>query len=107
LKRESRHFEEEKSVQCPKCKKVMLLDGVLSEDLAVKYCQECKGTWIPAKEYEAWQTDQIGNPQKSEVPSGALNVDFVLSPFDTKAACVQSVSAIFLALRLTSRRRFM
>jgi Zn-finger nucleic acid-binding protein len=64
----------------------MLLDGVLSEDLAVKYCQECKGTWIPAKEYEAWQTDQIGNPQRSEVPSGTLNVDFVLSPFDTKAA---------------------
>ncbi|MBD2129950.1 zf-TFIIB domain-containing protein [Microcoleus sp. ZQ-A2] len=73
-------------MQCPKCKKVMLLGGVLSKDLAVKYCQECKGTWIPAKEYEAWQTDQIGNPQRTEVPSGTINVDFVLSPFDTKAA---------------------
>jgi Zn-finger nucleic acid-binding protein len=78
--------EEEKSVQCPKCKKVTLLDGVLDDDLAVKYCQECKGTWIPAVEYEAWQTRQFQYAQNSEVPSGTLNVDFVQSPFDSKAA---------------------
>jgi Zn-finger nucleic acid-binding protein len=64
----------------------MLLDGVLSEKLAVKYCQDCKGTWIPAKEYEAWQVGQVGIPRRSELSSGTLNVDFVQSPFDTKAA---------------------
>lgn len=73
-------------MQCPKCKKVTLLDGVLDDDLAVKYCQECKGTWIPAGEYEAWQTRQFQYPGNSEVPSGTLNVDFVQSPFDAKAA---------------------
>ena len=86
LKRESRLVEEEKFVQCPKCKKAMLLDGVLSEDLAVKYCQECKGTWIRASEYEAWQVRQATNPRVSGLPSETLSVDFVVSAFDTKAA---------------------
>lgn len=73
-------------MQCPKCKKAMLLDGVLSEQLAVKYCQECKGTWIPASEYEEWQAYQASNPGVSHFPSKTLSVDFVQSPFDTKAA---------------------
>jgi Zn-finger nucleic acid-binding protein len=73
-------------VQCPKCKKAMLLDGVLSEQLAVKYCQECKGTWIPASEYEQWQAHQSSHPGVSQLPSETLSVDFVQSPFDAKAA---------------------
>lgn len=78
--------EEETSVQCPKCRKVELLDGVLGEEFAVKYCQECKGTWIPASEYEAWQDRQSYNPGVPNALSGTLNVNFVQSPFDTKAA---------------------
>lgn len=73
-------------MHCPKCKNVTLLDGVLEEQLAVKYCQECKGTWIPASEYEAWQTGQPYNPLVPDLDSKTLNVDFVQSPFDTKAA---------------------
>lgn len=73
-------------MECPKCKKVTLVDGVLDEKFAVKYCQECKGTWIPASEYEDWQTRQFYNPQKADLLSGTLEVDFVQSPFDSKAA---------------------
>ncbi len=73
-------------MQCPKCRKVMLVDGVLDEKFAVKYCQECKGTWIPANEYEDWQTRQYYSPQRPDLLSGRLEVDFVQSPFDTKAA---------------------
>ena len=73
-------------MQCPKCKKVTLLDGFLDNDLAVKYCQECKGTWIPAQEYEAWQAHQVWNSQYSELPSGTIDINYVQSPFDTKAA---------------------
>ena len=73
-------------MQCPKCKKLTLSDGVLDDKFAVKYCQECKGTWIPASEYEAWQTRQAYNPTVPDLLSGTLNVDFVQSPFDTKAA---------------------
>jgi Zn-finger nucleic acid-binding protein len=73
-------------VQCPKCRKVTLLDGYLEHQFAVKYCQECKGTWIPAKEYEAWQARQPSNQGMPDLPPEALNVNFVKSPFDTKAA---------------------
>jgi Zn-finger nucleic acid-binding protein len=80
--------KEGKSVQCPKCKNVTLLDGILDENLAVQYCQECKGTWIPASEYEDWQARQRYNynPVVPDSASRTLNVDFVQSPFDTKAA---------------------
>jgi Zn-finger nucleic acid-binding protein len=73
-------------VECPKCRKVTLLDGVLDEKFAVKYCQECKGTWIPASEYEDWQARQYYSPQRPDLLSGTLEVDFVQSPFDSKAA---------------------
>lgn len=73
-------------MQCPKCRKVTLLDGYLEHQFAVKYCQECKGTWIPAQEYEAWQARQPSNQKMPDLPPEALNVDFVKSPFDTKAA---------------------
>ncbi len=62
------------------------MDGVLDQKFAVKYCQECKGTWIPASEYEAWQTRQAYNPVVPDVVSKTLDVDFIQSPFDTKAA---------------------
>jgi len=73
-------------VQCPKCKTVTLLDGILDEKFAVKYCQSCKGTWIPASEYEAWQTTQPYSYVSPDLLSGTLDVDYVQSPFDTKAA---------------------
>ena len=73
-------------MQCPKCRRVTLLDGVLDEKFAVKYCQECKGTWIPASEYEDWQARQYYSPQRPDLLSGTLEVDFVQSPFDSKAA---------------------
>ncbi|NEP09508.1 MAG: zf-TFIIB domain-containing protein [Symploca sp. SIO2C1] len=73
-------------MQCPKCKTADLGKGILDNKLSVKYCRECKGTWIPAVEYEAWQAEQ---PDYSVIPDllfSKLNVDFVQSPFDTKAA---------------------
>ncbi len=73
-------------MQCPKCKSVTLLDGALDDKFAVKYCQECKGTWIPADEYEAWASRQPYNPGVPDLKSKTLNVNFVQSPFDTKAA---------------------
>jgi Zn-finger nucleic acid-binding protein len=73
-------------VQCPKCKNVTLLDGVLEGKFAVNYCQECKGTWIPATEYEDWQARQPYNSSVPNALSGTLDVDFVKSPLDTKAA---------------------
>ncbi|MBD1923796.1 zf-TFIIB domain-containing protein [Microcoleus sp. FACHB-831] len=74
-------------MNCPKCKNVSLIDGTLAGHLAVKQCMECKGTWIPASEYEAWQASLAQLPSVDpELLSQTLPVDFVQSPFDTKAA---------------------
>ena len=73
-------------MHCPKCRNITLLDGVLEESLAVKYCEACKGTWIPATEYEDWQARQPYTPVVPESLSRTLDVDYVQSPFDTKAA---------------------
>lgn len=72
-------------VQCPKDKKFELVDSNLTGDLPAKCCPDCKGTWIPSEEYETWQRRQpvvtLG-----DVSQQTLDVDFVQSPFDAKAA---------------------
>lgn len=71
-------------MQCPKDRRVELVDSTLAPALAAKCCPDCQGTWIPAAEYEAWQAHQ---PQVAvEALPKVLDVEFVQSPFDTKAA---------------------
>lgn len=75
------------SVKCPKCKQLVLQDGLLYDQLLVKYCDECKGFWIPNDNYENWQNNQ--RPQTEE--EAALldkyyDLNFVPSPYDSKAA---------------------
>jgi Zn-finger nucleic acid-binding protein len=72
-------------VQCPKDKKITLVGSQLAGDLAVQCCPDCKGTWIPATEYEAWQAHQSA-PAEDDALDKVLDVEFVLSPFDAKAA---------------------
>ena len=73
-------------MQCPKCRKVELLEGSLDNKFGVQYCSECKGTWIPAREYEAWQSRQSDNQLPPPTAPESLNVNFVKSPYDDKAA---------------------
>ncbi|WAL60175.1 TFIIB-type zinc ribbon-containing protein [Thermocoleostomius sinensis] len=71
-------------MRCPKNKKIELLDDRLSVDLAVKRCPDCKGIWIPSNEYEVWQQRHVQDSLE-QLPS-TLNVDYVQSPLDAKAA---------------------
>ena len=73
-------------MQCPKEKKVTLVDGILAGNISVKHCPDCQGTWIPAQEYQSWQAGQSQPTAYPELPIQNLDVDFVQSPFDTKAA---------------------
>jgi len=72
-------------VQCPKDKKVALLDSTLAESLSVKCCPDCKGTWIPSGEYESWQAKQPKPSQEDLLPK-TLDVEYVQSPLDARAA---------------------
>lgn len=74
-------------MKCPKCKHDNLEEGILANNrnLAVKWCTECYGIWISSADYGNWQEYQRQWPSKSQ-PTGTLGVDFVQSPYDTKAA---------------------
>lgn len=74
------------TVQCPKEKKVTLVDSSLAGILSVKHCPECQGSWIPAEEYQSWQARQPQPAASPQLPTQSLDIDFVQSPYDTKGA---------------------
>lgn len=57
---------------------------MLNNHLAVKWCPNCYGIWMPSKEYQGWQEYQRQWPSKSQ-PKGAASPDFAPSPYDAKA----------------------
>lgn len=73
-------------MQCPKERKITLNDGTLSEALAVKQCPDCKGTWIPPENYKVWQAGQNRPKTVAGLIPKTLDVEFVQSPYDAKAA---------------------
>lgn len=75
------------AVLCPKDRKTHLTPGLLAGNLSAEICEDCKGTWIPAQRYEKWKTLQENQTQPD--PSRCrdpLDVDFVQSIYDTRAA---------------------
>ena len=94
-------------MQCPKDKKLTLSDGILAGNLAVKHCPDCQGTWIPASEYEVWQTTQPQpHRQNQESTYETLDVDFVQSPFDTKAALCPECNHYFARAKVMLKSPF-
>ncbi|MER3433531.1 MAG: hypothetical protein C4288_08875 [Leptolyngbya sp. ERB_1_1] len=73
-------------MQCPKERKITLTDGTLTEALAVKQCPDCKGTWIPSENYKTWQAEHSRPETVAALIPKTLDVEFVQSPLDTKAA---------------------
>lgn len=75
---------------CPKDLKTPLSPSNLTPEppeLSAYRCDDCKGNWIPSESYQKWRA-QHPNPPSPD-PSRCrevLNVDFVQSAYDTKAA---------------------
>ncbi|MBF2077955.1 MAG: zf-TFIIB domain-containing protein [Synechococcales cyanobacterium T60_A2020_003] len=68
---------------CPKDRRFELVASTLAGEMAVHSCPDCKGTWIPADEYTTWQQR---HPHSLSDALPTLEVDYVQSPFDMKAA---------------------
>lgn len=91
---------------CPKDRKTTLIDTCLTEGLSSKYCPDCKGTWLPAAEYKVWQNKQ---PQKELDPaklSDTFDIEFVQSPYDTKASLCPECGAYLARARVNWRPAF-
>lgn len=71
-------------MQCPKDRRVDLVHSKLAGGVPAMHCPTCEGSWIPVEEYKAWQSR---NPEPaSDLLPETLDLDFVLAPFDARAA---------------------
>jgi Zn-finger nucleic acid-binding protein len=94
----------EVAVQCPKDRKVTLTVSRLSGDLPAQCCPDCKGTWIPAEEYQTWQSRQT-RTNSYPMPK-TLDVDYVQSPLDTRAALCPECSCYLARARVGLKTPF-
>jgi Zn-finger nucleic acid-binding protein len=91
-------------VQCPKDKGVVLENSQLAGAMSVYCCHECKGTWIPAEEYYHWKETQSPSPLKA--PSPRLEVDYVQSPLDNRAALCPDCNHYLARARINVKNAF-
>ncbi len=73
-------------MQCPKCKSD-LVNGILSDRLITKHCQDCQGEWISGVNYQTWRserTDLTIDPdflvKNYDLPHTASSVDWKTAP---------------------------
>jgi Zn-finger nucleic acid-binding protein len=92
-------------MKCPKCSQAELSDRELATGLIAKHCSECKGNWLPAKEYQAWQVQQPAAALSPETLTG-LNIEFGHSPLDTRAALCPECSRILARAQVKLKTPF-
>jgi Zn-finger nucleic acid-binding protein len=73
-------------MHCPKCSKSELVNGLLSDLLFTKYCQECAGEWISGRNYQNWRSDRLGTAPNPDLIAQNYHLPYTPSPFDTKTA---------------------
>lgn len=72
-------------MKCPKDRKVELVDGWLTDDLAVKCCPDCQGNWIPLAAYDEWRSQQPEWTRQRGAISDASEIDIQVSEKDARA----------------------
>lgn len=91
---------------CPKDRKTPLNTSLLGDSLTSHQCPDCKGTWIPPGEYETWQARQQRiNPDPARLTQ-PLDVDFVESPYDAKAALCPDCGSYLARAKVSLRKPF-
>ncbi|MBZ8179785.1 zf-TFIIB domain-containing protein [Oscillatoria salina] len=93
-------------MQCPKCRKVALVDGTLSTNLAAKQCPQCQGSWLSGDEYETWQAKQHQPVVPPDFFSKNLDVNFTQSPLDAKAALCPECGRYLARAKVSIRNPF-
>jgi Zn-finger nucleic acid-binding protein len=73
-------------MHCPKCSRSELVNGLLSDMLFTKYCQECAGEWISGRNYQSWRSDRPATAPNPDVVAQNYYLPYTPSPCDTKTA---------------------
>lgn len=92
-------------MQCPKCR-ANLVNGILSDMLLTKHCQECEGDWVSADKYRRWQAEHSSLP--TNPASLVKNYDFphTPSPWDEKTATCPECSRIMSRGKVSLKQPF-
>ena len=93
-------------MQCPKDRKVELVDNQLMGQLAVKHCPDCQGSWIPPEEYTSWQAQQPSPGELADLIDRFLDVEYTPAPLDAKAALCPECNAYLARARVNTRTPF-
>ena len=93
-------------MQCPKDKKVNLVDRQLVKQLAAHHCLECDGIWLEGTAYAAWQQQQPPAGNLLTLIDRALEMDCARSPFDARAALCPECNAYLARAKVSLKTPF-
>ncbi len=93
-------------MQCPKDKKVELVDATLLDSLAVNCCPSCQGTWIPAGNYETWQAQHSQLDVPPNLFTQEQSSDFIPSAFDAKAGLCPECGSYLTRVKVNLKTPF-
>jgi Zn-finger nucleic acid-binding protein len=92
-------------MDCPKCK-TELVNGILSDMLLTKHCQECEGEWISGHNYQSWRSDRPNIAIDPQVLTQNYHLAFTPSQYDAKAAPCPDCGRIMARGKITLRQPF-
>jgi Zn-finger nucleic acid-binding protein len=93
-------------VDCPKERNVGLVDGVLSQKLAVQHCPGCQGNWIPAANYASWKDSQPESEDLTTLVDRALEMTCESAPLDARAALCPECNCYLVRARISLKPPF-
>lgn len=93
-------------MQCPKDRKMALIDGSLMGQISVQCCPDCEGTWIPPREYGGWQEQQPEVEDIRALIDRVLETDSAPAPTDGMASLCPNCSCYLARVRVSTRTPF-
>jgi Zn-finger nucleic acid-binding protein len=92
-------------MQCPKCK-FELVNGILSDMLLTKHCQECAGDWISGHNYQTWRSERPHVTPNPDVLAKNYHLSYTPSLLDAKAAPCPECGRIMARGKVTLKQPF-
>jgi Zn-finger nucleic acid-binding protein len=92
-------------MDCPKCKSE-LVNGILSDLLLTKHCQECSGEWISGRNYQNWRSEHANTVPNPDVLAQNYHLPYNPSPWDAKVASCPDCGRMMARGKITLRQPF-
>lgn len=92
-------------MDCPKCNSE-LVNGILSDMLLTKHCQQCEGEWISGRNYQIWRSERPNIPPNPDILAQNYHLSYIPSPLDAKAASCPECRRMMARGKITLKQPF-